>query len=50
MGDEYFEYLPRNPSYMGEKLFIMHRIKQWELRSNVDYDAMQTYNKMHACF
>ncbi len=35
---------------MGGKLFIMHRIKQWELRPNVDHDAMQTYNRMHAHF
>ncbi len=35
---------------MGGKLFIMCRIKRWESKPNLDHDAMQTYNKMHAWF
>jgi len=40
----------RNPSYMGEEMFIMQTIGQWELALNVDRVVVQAYNKMHASF
>ncbi len=46
-GDEYFEYLLKDPCYMGEEMFIMRRIGQRKFAPNVTQD---TYNKMHARF
>jgi hypothetical protein len=48
--DDYFEYLLGNPSYMGEKMFIMQRIERWELALHVNHAIMWAYNKMHAGF
>ncbi len=47
-GDDYFEYFLGDPMYMGEKMFIMCRIRKWELAPDVDHDAMRTFNK-YAC-
>jgi hypothetical protein len=33
---------------MGAGMFIMERIGRWEVVSNSNLDAIQTYNKMHA--
>jgi len=49
-GDDYFEYLLGDPCYINEEMFIMQRIRQWGLMSNVDHAAMQTYNKIHVSF
>jgi hypothetical protein len=35
---------------MGEKMFIMQRIRQQEFAPNVNQDAVRAYNKMHARF
>jgi hypothetical protein len=48
--DDYFGYLLGNPNYMGEDMFIMHRIERWELTPNVDHVVMRAYNKIHASF
>jgi hypothetical protein len=39
-GNDNFKYLLGDPRYMSEKMFIMHKIEQWELAPNVDHDAM----------
>ncbi len=35
---------------MGEEMFIMQTIGQWELALDVDHVVVQAYNKMHASF
>jgi len=35
---------------MGEEMFIMQIIGQWELTLYVDHVTIQAYNKMHASF
>jgi len=49
-GDEYFEYLLRDPCYTGQEMFIMRRIRQQKFALDVTQDAMWAYNKMHARF
>jgi hypothetical protein len=49
-GDGYFEYLLGDPSFVGEKMFIMQRIKRRKLMPNVDHAEVRGYNKMHASF
>jgi len=46
-GDEYFEYLLGDPSYLGEEMFIMRRIRRSEIGPNVDQHVIRTYNKIH---
>ncbi len=46
-GDEYFEYLLGYPSYLGEEMFIMKRIRRHEIGLNADQDTIKAYNKMH---
>jgi hypothetical protein len=47
-GDEYFEYLLGDPSYLGEEMFIMRRIGRCEIGPNADQDVIKAYNKIHA--
>lgn len=49
-GDEYFEYLLGDPNYIGEKMFIMHKIGWKTLVLNANHVIMRTYNKMYASF
>jgi hypothetical protein len=35
---------------MGEEMFIMWRIKRWELTLDVDHAIVRTYNKMYPSF
>jgi hypothetical protein len=35
---------------MGEEMFMMPHIRRCELVPKVHMDAIDTYNKMHACF
>jgi hypothetical protein len=37
--NDYFEYFPQDPRYVGEKMFIMHEIGQCKLCPNVDRNA-----------
>jgi hypothetical protein len=46
-GNEYFEYLLGDFSYLGEKMFIMRRIGRHEIGFNADQDVIRTYIKMH---
>ncbi len=36
-GDEYFE-LFGDLRYMGEEMFIIHKIRSWEIVPNVEHD------------
>jgi len=49
-GDEYFKYFLGDPNYMGEKMFIMHKIGWKKLVLNVNHAIMRTYDKMYASF
>jgi hypothetical protein len=46
--NEYFEYLLKNPGYMGEDMFLMHHIGRRELVVGIHMDFVNTYNKMRA--
>jgi hypothetical protein len=39
-----------DPSYMGDKMFIMQIIGWWELTPDADHAIMWAYDKMHAGF
>jgi len=49
-GDDYFEYLLGDPSYMGEEMFIMQKIGWHELVLDDDHVVMRAYNKTHVGF
>jgi len=42
---EYVEYLLGDPSYMGEDMFLMHKIGRCELAPRVHMDVVRAYNK-----
>ncbi|KAG9415386.1 hypothetical protein AC1031_008828 [Aphanomyces cochlioides] len=48
LNEDYFEYLLGDPGYVGEEMFIMRRIGERELHSDVDMSSVRLYNKMHA--
>jgi hypothetical protein len=41
-----FEYFLREPSYLGEKMFIMKKIGRCEVALNDDQDVITAYNTM----
>jgi len=45
--DDYFEYLLRDPNYMGEEMFIMKHVGRKELALNANQNAFKTFNKMN---
>jgi hypothetical protein len=45
--NEYFEYLLRDPSYLGEHMFVMCWLGRHELTHGHDQNAINAYNKMH---
>ncbi len=47
-GDDYFKYLLGVSSVHGSGNVVMCKIGWWKLVQNVNHDAMQTFNKMHA--
>jgi hypothetical protein len=42
-----FEYFLKEPSYLGEKMFIMKKIGRCEVAPNDDQDVITSYNTMH---
>jgi len=46
-GNNYFVYLTSNPRYMGEDIFIIHKIGLWKLAPNLGHDVVWIFNKMH---
>jgi hypothetical protein len=48
--NEYFEYLLGDPSYLGEKMFVMHRFEKHKLAIGHDVDEVSVFNKMHVNF
>jgi len=44
--DEYFNYLLRDPDYLGEEMFIV-RIGMCEVGLNNDQNVIRAYNIMH---
>jgi hypothetical protein len=47
-GDDYFEYLLRDPGYVGEEIFIMRRVGRREIPDESDMAAIDLYNRMPA--
>jgi hypothetical protein len=45
--DDYFEYLLRDPNYMGEEMFIMKHVGRKELALNANQNAFKTFKKMN---
>lgn len=45
--DDYFEYVLRNPNYMGEEMFIMKHIGRKGLVLNANQNAFKTFSKMN---
>lgn len=43
-GDQYFELLG-DLRYMGEEMFIMHKIRWWEIVPNVECDGYKHTTK-----
>jgi hypothetical protein len=45
--DRYVEYLPGEPGYIGEEMFIMQRIRPRTARPGQNMDAMDAFNAAH---
>ena len=45
--DQYFEYLLGDPGYIGEEMFVMHRIRPRTVRPGQQMDAVDAFNAVH---
>ena len=48
--DHYFEYVLKDSSYVGIKIFIMQQIQGHKMGKGIAYEVVDAWNKMHTCY
>jgi hypothetical protein len=48
--NDYLEYLLGHPSYLGEKMFVLHWFEKHKLVLGHEVDEVSVFNTMHANF